>query len=91
MKSAYELAMERLDKQSPSRTLSQETKERLADTDSLFRSKIAQRKIFLDEQLKKVRGTPEESAILKQISLEVARLEEECEEQKNRIRKDAQP
>lgn len=90
MKSAYELAMERLDKQSPTRALSQETKERLADTDSLYRSKIAQRQIFLEEQIKKAQGSSDEYDLRRQLALETARLQEECEDQKNRIRQEAQ-
>lgn len=92
MKSAYELAMERLSKQSPSAKLSPEQKKQIADTDALYRSKIAEREIFLGGELNKAReqGDPEAIAQLeRQISSERRRLEEECEEKKERIRKAA--
>ena len=40
MKSAYELAMERLNQQAPSVKLTAEQKAKLADLDSLYKSKI---------------------------------------------------
>ena len=42
MKSSYELAMERLGKSAPARKLTAEQKARLADLESLYKSKIAQ-------------------------------------------------
>ena len=46
MKSAYELAMERLQKGSPTITLTSEQKAELAEIDSSFNAKIAERKFF---------------------------------------------
>ena len=43
MKSAYELAMERLNKSSPAIKLTAEQKKEIAELDSLYASKIAQR------------------------------------------------
>ena len=53
MKSAYELAMERLAKSDPDagKPLSAEQKARLADIDTLYKGKIAEREIFLKKQL----------------------------------------
>jgi len=53
MKSAYELAMERLNKQSPTVKLSPELKKQLAELDSRYAAKIAEREIFLKGELAK--------------------------------------
>ena len=46
MKSAYELAMERLNKKSPTTKVTASQKKELADLDSLYASKIAEREIL---------------------------------------------
>jgi hypothetical protein len=53
MKSAYELAMERLAKSDPDagRPLSAEKKDRLAEIDRVYQGKLAEREIFLKKQL----------------------------------------
>jgi hypothetical protein len=43
MKSAYELAMERLEKKAPTKKLSEKQKERIAEINSLYGSRIAER------------------------------------------------
>ena len=47
MKSAYELAMERLQKTTPSLSLTDEQKKELAEIDSKYRAKIAEKELFL--------------------------------------------
>ena len=53
MKSAYELAMERLAKSDPSagKPLTAEQKSRLAEIDRVYQGKLAERGIFLKKQL----------------------------------------
>jgi hypothetical protein len=53
MKSAYELAMERLEKASPSISLSEEQKKEIAEVDSVYRAKIAEKEVFLKDQIRK--------------------------------------
>ena len=85
MKSAYELAMERLEKSEPAVKLSADQKARLADIDKKYDAKIAEKEIFLRGQLAK--ASPEErAAIDKQLVNERARLEEERESAKNKVR-----
>ncbi len=90
MKSAYELAMERLQQEEPdSKPLSEETKQQLAEVDEKFDAKVAEREIFLNQQLASAqsKGEFEEvEAIRKQISGEKARLDEEREAAKDKIR-----
>lgn len=92
MKSAYELAMERLSKSDPSadKPLTPEQKERLAEIDRLYKGKIAEREIFLKQKLDEAmtaRKYEEIEQVQKQISSERARFEEEREEEKERVRK----
>ena len=89
MKSAYELAMERLQKGSPSVTLTAEQKVQLAELDSAFNARIAERKIFLSEQIKKaaVAGKFDEvESLEKQLAADVRRLQEDCENKKEKLR-----
>jgi len=91
MKSAYELAMERLAKADPAaKPLSAEQKARLAEIDRLYQGKLAEREIFLKQQLGETlaaRNLDEADKIRKQIASEKARLEEEREEEKERVRR----
>ncbi|MBA3386858.1 MAG: hypothetical protein H0T95_09625, partial [Chthoniobacterales bacterium] len=56
MKSAYELAMERLEKKAPSVTLTTEQKEQIGEIDSSYRAKIAEKELFLKDQIRNARG-----------------------------------
>lgn len=47
MKSAYELAMERLDKSSPAKKVTEKQKKQMAELDSVYAAKIAEREIAL--------------------------------------------
>ncbi len=53
MKSAYELAMERLNKTSPTVKLTDEQKKQLADLDSQCAAKIAERELLLQGEITK--------------------------------------
>jgi len=89
MKSAYELAMERLSKEAPSVELTAEQKAQLAEIDSQFRAKIAEREVFLTDQISKagVAGKFEEVESLdKQLKTDVRRLQEDCESKKAKLR-----
>ena len=91
MKSAYELAMERLAKSDPSTgSLKPEQKARLAEIDRIYQGKIAEREIFLKEQLQAAlagRKLEEADKLRQQISSEKAKLEEEREDEKERVRR----
>lgn len=92
MKSAYELAMERLAKSDPDagKALTPEQKNRLAEIDRVYQGKIAEREIFLKKQLNDAlaqQNADEYQKIQKQIVSERARLEEEREDEKERVRR----
>jgi hypothetical protein len=91
MKSAYELAMERLAKSDPSanKPLTAEQKNRLAEIDRVYQGKLAEREIFLKKQLDEAfadQKADEVAKIKQQIASEKARLEEEREAEKERVR-----
>ena len=89
MKSAYELAMERLQKGSPTMTLTPEQKAELAEIDSSFNAKIAERKIFLTDQLTKAAAAgkfDDVESLEKQLTSDVRRLQEDCEQKKEKLR-----
>ncbi len=91
MKSAYELAMERLAKSEPAeRPLSAEQKTRLAEIDRVYKGRIAEREIFLKQQLDAALGDQkfdEADKIRKQMASEKARFEEERDDEKERVRR----
>jgi hypothetical protein len=89
MKSAYELAMERLQKQSPSTPLTEEQKAELAEIDSLYRSKIAEKELLLKEQIRRegqAGAAAEVERLQQQLSSELRRLQEECDQKKEKVR-----
>lgn len=85
MKSAYELAMSRLEKTSPSARLTLEQKQQIAEVDSSINAKIAEKKIFLEGQIAKATYEERES-LERQLVSEIARLEEKREREKEKIR-----
>lgn len=92
MKSAYELAMERLAKSDPdaSRPLTAEQKARLAEIDTVYKGKLAEREIFLKKQLDEAyaaRKAEDVEKIQKQLVSERARIEEDREDEKERVRR----
>lgn len=94
MKSAYELAMERLQKQSPSFQLTNDQKREIAEIDSTFRAKIAERELFLRDQIAKetAAGKFEEIPQLeKQLAIDIRRLNEDCEAKKEKVRAQSKP
>lgn len=87
MKSAYELAMSRLEKGSPILPLTGEQKKALAEIDSEHDAKIAERKIFLEGEIAKLAGDDSAIASLRrQLVSEIASIEEKRESKKEKVR-----
>jgi hypothetical protein len=89
MKSAYELAMERLAKDQPVITLTEDQKKELAEVDSQFKARIAEKELFLKGEIEKARfsGKFEEVEQLEeQLRSEIRRLQEDCEVKKEKLR-----
>lgn len=89
MKSAYELAMERLEKQSPSVKLTDSQRAQLAEIDSLYKSKSAEKELLLSDEIRREQAAGKFSEVEKlqqQLSSELRRLNEECEAKKEKVR-----
>ena len=89
MKSAYELAMERLEKQSPTAKLTEEQRAAIAEIDSTYKAKIAEREVFLKDQIAKAQATgkwDEVPELEQELARDIRRLNDDCEAKKEKIR-----
>jgi hypothetical protein len=89
MKSAYELAMERLEKKAPTVALTAEQKAQIAEIESMFKARVAERELFLKEQISKATATgnlEEVASLQKQLAIDIRRLLEEGEIKKEKLR-----
>ena len=90
MKSAYELAMERLNKSAPAVKLTAAQKKEMAELDAVYASKIAQREIFLKGEIAKAEMSGDYEALQqlqKQLASEKKNIAAELEEKKEAARK----
>jgi len=81
--------MERLQKQQPSVALTAEQKKQLAELDSQFKAKIAERELFLKNEIQKAEASgkfDELEALEKQLLSEIRRLNDDCESKKEKLR-----
>jgi len=85
MKSAYELAMSRLEKKAPSVNLTEKQKKALAGVDSEVNAKLAEKKLLIEGELAKA-DPAESDEIRRQLASEIRRLEEKREREKEKIR-----
>ena len=84
MKSAYELAMERLGGES--NALSDEQKAALAEVDAKMKAKIAETEITFDQQLA-TEPDPAKAAMIQQTrQQQIAKIKEDAEAEKDAIR-----
>lgn len=89
MKTAYELAMERLNRSSPAVPLTVEQKRALAELDSKYAAKIAEREIALKGEIDEATGSGDvEKAeqLRQQLVNERKALQAELEEKKDKVR-----
>tara|TARA_B100000085_G_C18194359_1_gene370971 strand:+ start:179 stop:451 length:273 start_codon:yes stop_codon:yes gene_type:complete len=88
MKSAYELAMERMGG-GDDNPLTDEQKEQIAEIDIKYKAKIAERKIFLEKSVDDAvaKGDQAEAEEARKIlAQEISSLEEKAESEKDKIR-----
>ena len=89
MKSAYELAMERLEKKTPSVALTPEQKGQIAEVDSTFKARIAERELFLKGEIRKASeagNLDEAESLQKQLAVDIRRLQEDAAARKEKLR-----
>ncbi|MBK27769.1 MAG: hypothetical protein VX961_04025 [Verrucomicrobiota bacterium] len=89
MKSAYELAMERLEKESPTQELTDNQKTQLSELSKVYEAKIADKELFLNREIAKAEEAGEFELIeqlAKQLVSDRKALEDELEKKKNEVR-----
>ena len=89
MKSAYQLAMDRLEKQSPSSTLTASQKSKIAEIDSMARAKVAEKELFLRGQVTKALASGDHQGaqqIEQQLALEIRKVQSDAEDKKAAVR-----
>ena len=86
MKSAYELAMERLEKNAPTTRLNAGQKKQLAELDAHYAAKIAGREIALNGEIAKAEDFEKEAALREQLAHERRKILAELEEKKEQVR-----
>ncbi|HYR22201.1 MAG TPA: hypothetical protein VEP30_04640 [Chthoniobacterales bacterium] len=89
MKSAYELAMERLAKSQPIVKLTDDQKNQLAEVDSTFKARTAEKELFLKGEIQKSQAAgkfDEMESLEKQLVTEIRRLQQDCEAKKEKLR-----
>ncbi len=89
MKSAYELAMERLNKTAPTVKLTDQQKKELAELESQCAAKIAERELFLKGEITKAVNSGDDEAIQqleKQLVSERKSIRADFEEKKEKVR-----
>ena len=90
MKSAYELAMERLEKAAPTQKLTDAQKAEIAEIESVAKARTAEKELFLGEQIAKARAQGDwqgVESLEKQLVTERQRIQEEAETKKERVRR----
>ena len=89
MKSAYELAMERLAKESPQESITDQQKEEIAEIEKKYSSKIAEREVFLKSKIQEAIATgefEEAQQLEEELSREIRSLKSSSESEKNAVR-----
>ena len=90
MKSAYELAMERLNKTAPTVKLSADQKKQIAELEAKNKAKIAEREIALKDEIAAAATAGEfdkVEALQQQLISERKKLQSELEEKKEQVHK----
>lgn len=91
LKSSYDLAMERLGKSlGPERKLTDAQKKQLAEIDSIYKAKIADLELSLNDRIATARAAQDAEKILELEQKLLAgrqKLRDECESKKEKLRK----
>lgn len=89
MKSAYEIAMERLNKTQPMAKLTEAQKKRLAELETEYNAKLAERELFLKNKIASAVGQGDQSEVQQleeQLHRDRKSLQAELEEKKEKVR-----
>lgn len=86
--------MERLQSKAPTIVLTDDQKRELAEVESGYKAKVAEKELFLRGEIEKAQATgnfEEIEKVEKQLSSEIARLRENCEAKKEKLRASFSP
>ncbi|MEP6669889.1 MAG: hypothetical protein ABJF10_12095 [Chthoniobacter sp.] len=89
MKSAYELAMDRLQKQAPAVKLTAAQKTEIAEIETNAKAKVAEQELFLRDKIAEAaqEGKYEDAAQLEQqLAREIRRINEDADKKKEKVR-----
>ncbi len=89
MKSAYELAMERLSQSAPSKSLTKDQKTQMAEVESVYKARIAERELAAQDEVTAAQAAGDfrkAEKIRQQFVDDRHRLETERDAKKDRIR-----
>jgi hypothetical protein len=93
MKSAYELAMERLDKQHGKvAAVSPAQKKAISDIDQRAKAKKAETEILFSDQIKEARMKGDGESVRRieaELTTEISRIRDRAEDEKEAVRRDA--
>ena len=92
MKSSYELALERLNKTSPTVKLTVAQKNEMAELDSKYTARIAEREIALKGEISQAAAAGEAEkaeALQQQLNLDRKKLQADLEDKKEAVRRAA--
>ena len=90
MKSAYELAMARLEAKDPGVLLTEDQKGRIAEIEAKCKADIAAKELLLQQEIAKATasGSAEEVALIRrQLADEICRFEEKRDREKEAVRR----
>ena len=81
--------MERLEKKAPSMALTPDQKAQMAEIDSSFKARMAERELFLKGEIAKAAqagNTEEAETLQKQLTIDLRRFQEDAEAKKEKLR-----
>lgn len=88
MKSAYEIAMSRLESAAPTVLLTDAQKQRIAGIEAKCKADIAAKELLLQGEIAKTSSPEEIAQIRRQLADEIRRLEEKRDREKSLVREE---
>ena len=86
MKTAYELAMERLEKASgPTKKLTDDQKAQIAEIEKLYEAKMAELKLSFEARMRAAQSREEWDAMQAELAGKIASLEDQREKEKEKV------
>ncbi len=86
MKTAYELAMERLEKASgPTRKLTDDQKAQIAEVEKLYEAKMAELRLAFESRMRAAQSKEEWDAMQADLVAKIASLEDQREKEKEKV------